>query len=73
MERVQLRSINDSRLPSNEHLLAILEVINDNSSRVAEPDLEDGVFVLPPPFLVGRQHESGRRLLGHMLCAPRKP
>lgn len=51
MKRVQLRSINDSRLPSHKHLLAVLEVVDDDGSRVAQSDLKHRMLVLAPPFL----------------------
>lgn len=36
---------------SNEHSLAILETVDNDCSSIAEFDLEDGFFVLVPPFL----------------------
>lgn len=66
MERVQFRTVNDSRLASYEHFLAIFEVVDDHGSGVTQSDLEDRVFVLTPPFLCWISNEG---LAGNAECS----
>lgn len=54
MEGVQRRPIYDGRLVTNEHLSAVIERIDDDGSRVAKPNLEDGLLVLLPPAFADR-------------------
>lgn len=60
MESVQLRPIDHSRLIAYEHAPAVVETVDHDRSRIAEPYLEDGVLVFVPPFLP--QHISSMRL-----------
>lgn len=51
MECVQRRTIDHGRLMAEHHLLAIFKAVQDDRSSVAQPDLEHGLLVLPPPSL----------------------
>ena len=54
MKGVQRWPVNYSRLMSQQHSFAVIEAIDYDCSRVAQPNLKDRVFVLAPPFLSWR-------------------
>lgn len=58
VEGIQFRPIDDRRLVAQKHLLAVLEAVDHDGAGVAQPNLEDGVFVFAPPFLRERQEVS---------------
>lgn len=51
MKRVKLRAVDDGRLVAEHHSLAIIEAVDHHGPGISESDLENGVFVFPPPFL----------------------
>lgn len=51
VERVEFWSVNNGILVAEQHLSAIFEGVHDNSSRVSQLDLENGLVGLTPPSL----------------------